>query len=93
MLADRLTRAPVPMTLPAVREHGGVVDARDEAEMVESAVESLRRRLPGRSEADLRAIVDQELTRVRLRALLAEKPQEPMSGDRSHCGRGRGTDS
>ena len=93
MLADRLTRAPVPMTLPAVREHGGVVDARDEAEMVESAVESLRRRLPGRSDADLQAIVDQELTRVHLRALLAEKPDEPTSDDRGHFGRGPGIDS
>jgi len=63
-----------------------VVDGRDEAEMVESAMESLRARLPGHSDADLRAIVDEELTRVHLRALLARQPEGwPEPADGSGC--------
>jgi hypothetical protein len=38
--------------------------------MLSEAVQSLRSRLPGRSESELRAIAEEELVRVRLRALV-----------------------
>lgn len=64
------------MTLPDVREHGGVMDGRDEAELIRDAVDSLRSRLPELSDVELRAIVVEELTCVRLSLFLEEHSEE-----------------
>jgi hypothetical protein len=47
--------------------------ADDDEEMVLEAVEWLRPQLPGRPDAELRKIVEEELLRIRLRAALGRR--------------------
>jgi hypothetical protein len=49
----------------------------DEDEMVREAVEWLRQRLPGRPDAELRKIVEEELLRIRLQAALRRRGTTP----------------
>jgi hypothetical protein len=61
----------------AMTEASGRPDPHDE-KLVQESVEWLRPRLPGRSEEELRSIVEDELAQVRARAylhqLVAEEP-------------------
>jgi hypothetical protein len=57
--------------------------AHGDDDMLSEAVESLRTRLPGRPESELRAIAEEELVRVRVRALVDRSAGRfPRCGER-----------
>jgi hypothetical protein len=56
----------------------------DEDDLLSEAVEFLRSRLPGRSDAELRAIAEEELVRVQVRAIIdrsANRSARPASDE------------
>jgi hypothetical protein len=54
-----------------------VMRADDDEEMVLEAVEWLRPQLPGRPDAELRKIVEEELLRIRLQAAFGRRGMTP----------------